>query len=503
MQSTLAALLLLAACTLCAGATAQCRVPDAKITGGVGYVAFPNSGAGAAQADFIRGVLLLHSFEYAQAREAFVAARQKDPHFALAYWGEALSYNHTLWGEQDLAAARAALLRLAPTEEARAALAPTPRERAYLGAVERLFGAGTKPERDAAFSAAMADLAAAQPEDLNARSFYALSLIGLTGTRRDEGNYMRAAAEAETVYQIDPTHPGALHYLIHAYDDPVHAPLGLRAARLYSEVAPAASHALHMPSHIFFALGMWDDAIAANLASLATARAQGDGGYHSLVWLSYAYFQQQRREDVRPLIASVANDVAERHGKDARLRLALVRAMWLVETGGNTDNDATSLVEDTGIPASGYFSIHDYVLGIRAAGSGRMAEARAALSRIRARAASMRPAEELTAAWFDNVTPQEIEQARLLAEALDAAIRFHSGERTQAIAQLQAAAAAQASLVFEYGPPWSVKPFEELLGEFLLAEGRRPEAAAAFRKTLQTYPQRRLSVAGLAEAEAP
>ena len=115
----------------------------------------------------------------------------------------------------------------------------------------------------------------------------------------------------------------------------------------------------------------------------------------------------------------------------------------------------------------------------------------------------MRPAEELTAAWFDNVTPQEIEQARLLAEALDAAIRFHSGERTQAIAQLQAAAAAQASLVFEYGPPWSVKPFEELLGEFLLAEGRRPEAAAAFRKTLQTYPQRRLSVAGFAEAEAP
>jgi tetratricopeptide (TPR) repeat protein len=488
----------------CSGiALAQCRAPDAKITGSVGYVDFPNSGAAVAQADFIRGVLLLHSFEYAQAREAFVAAQKKDPRFALAYWGEALSYNHTLWGEQDIAAARAALDRLAPTPEARAALAPTARERGYLQAAERLYGTGSKAGRDAAFSAAMADLASGHPEDLNARAFYALSLIGLTGTRRDEANYMRAAAEAEAIYQIDPSHPGALHYLIHAYDDPVHAPLGLRAARLYGEVAPAASHALHMPSHIFFALGMWDDAIAANIASLETARAQGDGGYHSLVWLSYAFFQQERREKVKPLMASLARDVAATHGKDARLRLALVRAMWLVETGGNADEDATQLVDDTGIAASGYFSIHDYVLGLRAASAGRMPEARAALARVKARAASLRPSEDLTAAWFDNITPQEVEQARLLADALDAAIRFHAGERSQAITQLQAAVKAQSSLVFEYGPPWSAKPFEELLGEFLLAEGRKAEAVEAFRASLRTYPKRRLSLAGQTLAEAP
>jgi tetratricopeptide (TPR) repeat protein len=258
-----------------------------------------------------------------------------------------------------------------------------------------------------------------------------------------------------------------------------------------------------MPSHIFFALGMWDDAIAANIASLETARAQGDGGYHSLVWLSYAFFQQERREKVKPLMASLARDVAATHGKDARLRLALVRAMWLVETGGNADEDATQLVDDTGIAASGYFSIHDYVLGLRAASAGRMPEARAALARVKARAASLRPSEDLTAAWFDNITPQEVEQARLLADALDAAIRFHAGERAQAITQLQAAVKAQSSLVFEYGPPWSAKPFEELLGEFLLAEGRKAEAVEAFRASLRTYPKRRLSLAGQTLAEAP
>ncbi len=484
-------------------AVEQCRSPDAKITGGVGYVEFPNSGAPAAQADFIRGVLLLHSFEYAQARAAFVEASRKDPRFALAYWGEALTHNHTLWGEQDLVAARAALGRLAPTAEARAALAPTPRERAYLTAVEKLYGEGTKAKRDASFSAAMERLASEFPDDLNARTFYALSLIGLTGTRRDEANYMRAAAEAETVYQIDPTHPGALHYLIHAYDDPVHAPLGLRAAQLYGEVAPAASHALHMPSHIFFALGMWDDAIAANIASLDTARAQGDGGYHSLVWLAYAYLQQERRDPVRPLIQSVSRDTSGASGREARLRLAFLRAMWLAETGGDEALDAMHPVDDAGIPASGYFSIHDYVIGTVAAGKGRMEEARSALARLQGRVASLRPSAELTPVWFDNVTEQEVEQARLLEKALDAAIRFHMGERKAALEQLQAAASAQASLVFEYGPPWSVKPFEELLGEMFLAEGRKAEAAEAFRRTLHTYPQRRLALAGRAQAERP
>ncbi len=491
----------LAICLLWAS-TALAHEPASKtpVSGAIGNIAFPNSGAAAAQPDFIRGVLLLHSFEYLQARAAFVAAQTHDPRFALAWWGEAMSYNHTIWGEQDITAARAALRRLAPTETARAALAPTPRERGYMAAVERLYGEGSKQERDAAYSAALAELATKYPEDLNARTFYALSLIGLTGTRRDEANYMRAAAEAEAVYEIDRRHPGALHYLIHAYDDPVHAPLGLRAARLYGEVAPAASHAQHMPSHIFFALGLWDDAIEANLASLATARAQGEGGYHSLVWLAYAYFQQNRPADALPLIESVAHDVATNSTKDNRLRLAFTRAMWLAEAGSTAGADAMSPVDATAIPASGYFSIHDFMRGLVAARGGHHEEARAALDTLRRRAAALTVTGDPAAAWYENVTAGDIEQARLLAEALEATIRFEAGDRAGAIVALRAAITAADTLVFEYGPPWSVKPFDELLGEMLLADGQRDEAADAFRKTLTSYPKRRLALAGLAEA---
>src|ERR1700675_1941544 len=259
---------------------------------GLGTIHFPNSVAPRAQPDFMRGLLLLHSFEYDAARLAFQAAERADPKFAMAYWGEALTYNQTLWAEQDLDAARAALAKLAATPELRAAKAGTERERAYLESVEQLFGNGDKTQRDEKYSVALGALASKYPDDLDARAFYALSILGLTNGRRNHANYKRAAAEAEAVYEVDKHHPGALHYLIHAYDDPIHAPLGLRAARLYGKIAPAAAHAQHMPSHIFFALGMWDEAIAANVASLKISRAEGDGGYHALLWLTYAYLQE-------------------------------------------------------------------------------------------------------------------------------------------------------------------------------------------------------------------
>jgi len=227
----------------------------------------------------------------------------------MAYWGKALSYNMPIWGEQDFEAARAVLKSLAPTREERLAKAPTERERDYLASVEQLYGDGDKTERDASYSAALGELSRKYPDDLDARAFYALSLLALTGTTRDTANYMRGAAEAEAVYEVNPRHPGALHYLIHAYDDPVHAPLGLRAARRYGKVAGGAAHAQHMPSHIFFALGLWDDAIAANIDSLATARAEGGGGYHPLEWLNYAYLQEGRLEEAAELMADTHEEV--------------------------------------------------------------------------------------------------------------------------------------------------------------------------------------------------
>jgi tetratricopeptide (TPR) repeat protein len=478
------------------------QTPAIAASSELGTVHFANSGSARAQPAFLRGLLLLHSFEYPTARQSFQKAEQIDPGFAMAYWGEALTYNQPLWREQDLDAARAALGKLAPDAAARAAKAPTPRERAYLASVEQLFGTGDKRTRDANYCAALETLAAQYPGDLDARSLYALSLLGLTNGERNVANYMRAAAEAEAVLQIDPRHPGALHYLIHATDDPLHAPLGLRAARLYGEVAPAASHAHHMPSHIFFALGLWDDAIEANVSSLQVGRAHGDPSYHSLLWLTYAYLQEDKRPQAEELVRSVAADVAAGASKDNRARLSYARAMWLVETRGTNGPDALVPVDNRGITSINYFEAYDFARGITAA-PGRIEEAHAALSRLNSRIDAARAATRTaTVDWLDNATSDELEQAGILAIALDGTIRFYEGDQARGIAEVQEASARADRLVFEYGPPWSVKPLDELLGELLIAAGRPNEAAAAFRKTLEVFPNRRLAREGLAAASA-
>ena len=475
--------------------------PPKTVVGDLGETTFPNSGAAAAQPDFMRGLLLLHSFEFDSARESFHAALEKDPSFVMAYWGEALSYNMPIWGEQDLQAARAVLQRLAPTREARLAKAPTERERGYLDSVEALYGDGDKATRDANYNRALSDLSRKFPDDLDARSFYALSWLGLTGSTRNTANYMRAAAEAEAVYEVNPRHPGALHYLVHAYDDPVHAPLGLRAARRYGKVAPAASHAQHMPSHIFFALGMWDDAVAANVASLATARSQGQGGYHALEWLAYAYLQQGKRDDAAKLLKIVEDDVARKPTQASRSALAYDRAMWLAETGGATGADGWTGVDEAGIASIFSFSAHDFARGIVAARAGDIASAKANLQRLRERTDRAREhVVGVVASRYDTVSPEEIKQGGILATALDGAILFAQGEKDTGLARVREAIATSDSMAFEYGPPFSAKPLDELLGDLLLLAGKPVEAAAAYEKTLAVHPNRRLSVEGLAAA---
>jgi tetratricopeptide (TPR) repeat protein len=470
------------------------------VQGELGVVHFANSGARSAQPAFERGLLLLHSFEYPAARREFQKAQDLDPSFAMAVWGEALTYNHTLWNEQDTAAARAALAKLGSTPEQRIARGPTARERDYLATLEKLYGPGQKAERDAAYSAALGDLSRRYPNDLDARALYALSLLGLS-PKRDVRIYMRAAAEAEAVYDVDKHHPGALHYLIHAYDDPVHAPLGLRAARLYAKVAPAASHAQHMTSHIFFALGLWDEAIAANEASLRVAHSQGDPAYHSLLWLEYAYLQKDQRAAAEALVRSVAHDVAKGPTKENRLRAAFARATWLVETRGAPGADAFQTVDSSDIASIDYFAVHDFARGVVAAGSGDAAGARAALGQLNARinAAHVVPVGE-NSHWFDALSESELAQARVLATALEGAVEFADGRHAPGIARVREAIAAASQMEFEYGPPWSAKPLEELLGELLLADGQPAEAAAAFQCTLDTYPNRRLALEGLAAA---
>src|SRR5256885_1741638 len=217
----------------------------------LGTINFPTSAKPAAQASFLIGTKALFNFEFDIAGDAFREAQKADPAFALGYWGEAMSFNHPLWAQQDLAAARRVLERLAPTAAARAAKAPAGKERELIESLDVLFGAGDKLARDIAYAGAMGKLHVKYPADDEIACLYALALLG-TG-RPGVSNTriaMQAAAISQEIFQRNPKHPGAAHYIIHSFDDPDHAILSLTAARAYSKIAPSAAHALHMPSYI-------------------------------------------------------------------------------------------------------------------------------------------------------------------------------------------------------------------------------------------------------------
>jgi hypothetical protein len=258
-----------------------------------------------------------------------------------------------------------------------------------------------------------------------------------------------------------------------------------------------------MTSHIFFALGLWDDAIAANEASVRVAESHGEHAYHSLLWLEYAYLQKGRRAPAAAIVNSITHDVGAVPTKENRLRAAFSRATWLIETRGAADADAFQMVESSGITSIGYFAVHDFARGLALAAGGDVAGARATLTQLsdRISAAKVVPVGE-NRNWFDALSEDDLAQARTLATALDGAIEFAEGQHAAGLDRVREAIAATAHMEFEYGPPWSAKPFEELLGGLLLADGQKGEAAAAFERVLATYPNRRQAVEGLKAAKA-
>ena len=263
----------------------------------LGKVVFPTSGSPEAQTHFLRGLAALHSFWFEEALDEFRASTKIDPNFVMGYWGEAMAHNHPLWAEQDTEAARKVLTNIKDLSKI------TPKERAFVEAVRLLYGPGDKLARDKAYSAAMEKVYRAYPDDLEAACFYSLSLLGTV--RPGDKGYRRqalAGAIALDIYKKNPDHPGAAHFIIHAFDDPEHAIIALPAARRYAEIAPEAHHARHMPAHIFLQLGMWPEAAASNESAWAASDtwvkrkglALSARDYHSLHWLAYVYLQQGR-----------------------------------------------------------------------------------------------------------------------------------------------------------------------------------------------------------------
>ena len=266
----------------------------------------------AAQEPFLRGIALLHSYEYGDAAKAFQQAESADPTFALSYWAEALTYSHVLWRAEDLSAARAALLRLAPTPRERLAKARSPRERQFGAAVEAYYIEGTLAQRVRAYADSLKRYTRDDSKDVEAMAFashaYMLAAsVASTRAERDSLN-REAVSLSQAVLKAQPRHPGANHYLIHLYDSPGMAAQGLEFARAYDKIAPDAEHALHMPSHIYLQLGMWDDVVRSNerawAASRADASGPGDADWHAFSWLHYAYLQQGRTRAAQALLDS-------------------------------------------------------------------------------------------------------------------------------------------------------------------------------------------------------
>ena len=461
-------------------ALAQTPNPAARL----GTITFPNSGATGAQPDFIRGVLYLHSFEYESAAQAFQAAQQKDPGFALAYWGEAMTYTHPVWNEQDLPAARAALARLGPTRETRAAKAATARERAWLETVELLYGEGTKPRRDTLYAEAMDRLANAYPDD-EAQAFRALAILGLNQGVRDVAAYMRAGALALDLMQRNPDHPGAAHYAIHAFDDPVHAVLGLPAARAYSGIAPGAAHAQHMTTHIFLALGMWPEVVAQNIIASGGNRGLWQAGHYTY-WLHYGLLQQGRAEEAATLLGELKahQDSPPSSIPRQRAHLAMARAQQVITTERWNDSSLGWRIE---IPADlvTVRAIDAFTRGYAAFRRGDTATAAAIVAEI----------SRIPGGSGPGAVPA------LLARELAAVAARTGGDRAGAQRILTTVAEQAASLPVDFGPPDLVKPPYELLGEWLLEDGRPADARQAFTRALALMPGRLLSERGLGIAE--
>jgi tetratricopeptide (TPR) repeat protein len=423
-----------------------------------------------------------------------------------------MSHNHPLWAQQDLDAAKKVLDRLDPTPAGRVAKAKLPKEKAYFEALHVLyFSPGDKRARDQAYSDALARMSAQWPDDHEISVFYALSLLGTvrpgdTGFRRQA----LAASIAQGVFDKNPKHPGAAHFIIHAFDDPDHAPLGLNAARAYAKIAPSAAHALHMPSHIFVQLGMWQDAADSNVVAYKAAfdlntrlkLAEGREDFHTLSWLAYANTMLGKIDDARKNI-ELARQAAERNPQNRgirdgylgmRARLISDTAQW--EKLSLTAAAPPATGDHANMPGMPGMSNYDgsvtwtYLVGVSAAKLGDLATAEAAETALKAATGRVKEGPTSYAAKPHVIREKE----------LGAVIRWAKGQKDDALQMAREAVDVERTLNAPSGPPDPIKPAFELYGEMLLDAGKPREAMQAFQQALLRTPKRTPSERGLARA---
>ena len=460
----------------------------------VGSVNFPTSGSAEAQKHFLRGVATLHSFGWKQARTAFQEAQAADPDFAMAYWGESLTYNHPLISEWDLETPRAVLSKLGATTEERLAAAPTDREKGFIAAVDVLFfGEGDTMARRTAYMQVMRGLHERYPDDDEIAAYYALSLLSSAGPA-GEGHRQNvlAGAIALGITSRKPKHPGAVHYTIHAFDDPVHAPLALPAAWVFADIAAAVPHALHMPTHIFIQHGMWQQVSDSNQSAYAAAVAlwvPGDKAgdmTHALDWGQYGDLQLGDYDKAALWIRRMEG-IVERNGDQRRIIEALprVKARMILETQQWEMTPITEGSHDTELLATGISAVH----------LGDLATAQKAAERLAAKAAELNNDDR--SYYAQNAEPLEI-----MVRSVAGLIAMTEGDADKGLAMLAEGVEIAESMRPPNGAPNPLKPIHELYGEALLGANKADEAAAQFSGSLLRTPNRPLSLLGLARSYA-
>jgi tetratricopeptide (TPR) repeat protein len=471
----------------------------------LGTVDFPNSCRPEVASGFARAMALLHSFGYEEARRSFEDVARDDPRCAIAYWGIAMTYYHPIWAPptpQDLAAGRAA------AERAAALGAQTERERAYIAAIGAYYSEGEPRARALALRRATEQLARRFPEDDEAAILHALMLLATAPTADASFAEQKRAAEIlNRLLPRHPDHPGIAHYVIHSFDYPALATQALPAARAYAKIAPASPHALHMPSHIFTRLGLWQESIASNLDSAEAGRrlvarthpgAASFDTLHALDYLEYAYLQVDDQARARAVLEEAARArTFDEPNFAAAYALAAIPARWALE---RRDWKAA---EALGPPAAGlpwsqyrYVSATTYFAqALGAARGGQLERARAALEELeRLQAELAQSPVPGPYDWAGNVESMRLAAAGWLARA--------EGRDAEALRLLREAAQLDEKTGKHPVTPGPLLPPRELFGDLLLEVGRADEALSEYQASLRESPNRFNSLVGAARAAA-
>jgi tetratricopeptide (TPR) repeat protein len=471
----------------------------------LGTVHFPTS-CRDVDVEFTRAVALLHSFGYEESRRAFESVIAKDPACAMAYWGIAMTWYHPIWAppnSQELAAGRAAAERAASLQS------HSDRELGYIAAIGLFYRDSDRVDhqrRARAYSEAMGQLAAQAPDDHEVQIFYALSLLG-TAPPNDPtfANQKKAAAILNALLPLEPNHPGITHYMIHSFDYPQLAADALPAARAYAKIAPDSPHALHMPSHIFTRLGLWQDSIASNLASADAARrlvAQRHPGVtsldtlHALDYLEYAYLQIGNDEAARQVLDEAAHaQTFDDPGFQAGYALAVIPVRFALE---RRDWKAAAKLEPSAaaLPWTNFlYAIATTYFGqaIGGARGGDLDRAKTALARLEEIRADLQKAPIPGPYDWTN----QVESSRLAAAAW---LAYAEGRSADALTMARAAAQLEEATGKHPVTPGPPLPARELLGDMLLEAGEPAEALAAYEASLELAPNRFNSLYGAALA---